>query len=237
LVCACFYLNRLSQFCPLHQNEFVCVVNLQNYIFFGSVTGVQETIFELLRLEQELPQYKRLHYLIFNFKHIKGMDGAGVAMFCKIARRVKAMGGMQIVFSELNDHEYQAMHAENLVGETSSHMYFTNGNLAVEYVEKSLLKWASKVFFSFESKLAYNCFFSCLSLSISVCLSVCCPSLSFVFSFLSFFSIHFPSPPCFFLFSSLSAWVGTSPLVHSGQLQEGSGGAKLFRPQPRPDPG
>jgi len=75
-----------------------------------------------------------------------GMDGAGISMFVKISRRIKAKCRLKLVFSALSPTCFDAMMQEGLVGNSpGSHTHFNTRNEAVEHVEQSLLTWASQI--------------------------------------------------------------------------------------------
>ncbi|GBG35066.1 Hypothetical Protein FCC1311_112892, partial [Hondaea fermentalgiana] len=125
-----------------HVAQRYAIVQMQNYIFFGSAGQILDFVKVIFRAEQSKRHVLRLQYLIFDWTHVYGIDYSGLGVFLDIINMVKRKN-VNIVFTGVDAPILNSMIRENLVQHVAG--IYSSLDQGAEWIEEQLLEWAHLV--------------------------------------------------------------------------------------------
>lgn len=125
---------RDNQYLNKQGNQFQLVV-LQGFLFFGTTRKL------LMQIKQRIEHSEKitLKYIIYDFKHVTGIDYSAAINFVKI-RQLANQHGVRVIFSRLPpDFRKRIENTDNLNTGSQNFIYFEDLDHALEWCENKVL--------------------------------------------------------------------------------------------------
>lgn len=115
--------------------QSIIVIELEGYIFFGSVTTLINHILEVLKKDQPIP----IEYIIFDCAKVNGFDVSAINNFVRLFNRFSAVD--QVFVFARPPSRFEALLREHLGDDTSSYLrFFPDLDSALQWSEDQVIE-------------------------------------------------------------------------------------------------
>lgn len=125
-----------------HLSKRYSIVQMQNYIFFGSAGQILDFTKSFLADQKHLPSVARCRYIIFDWSNVYGIDFSGIGVFQNIVN-ILHQQRIMIVFTGIQENIIRSMLREGVLHIVAA--VFDHLDLGVEWIEEQLLEWSHLV--------------------------------------------------------------------------------------------
>jgi MFS superfamily sulfate permease-like transporter/Ca2+-binding EF-hand superfamily protein/CRP-like cAMP-binding protein len=114
-------------------NNWLMVIRLKGYIFFASATSVVHYMKITFEEQSEVPEYRRLRFIVFDCEQLDGMDASASKDMKKLVSEAEKFG-IRVLWSHVSDEIKEALVTRTIVQDERD--LYDDQQQAVDYVHK-----------------------------------------------------------------------------------------------------
>lgn len=122
----------------VHFSKRYAIVQMQNYIFFGSAGQFLELVKKMVKEQEKHAKVQRIKYLIFDWADVYGIDFSGIGVISEVVALLRR-NDVYVIFTAVESKIYRSLLRENVIQSLMG--IFDSLDLGVEFVEEELLEW------------------------------------------------------------------------------------------------